>query len=153
MLGEIVTAILLSQGATAPSCRTADHRVEDVIVARQRELRGQEICQYRLYETLSDVDGDRVADFLVVFTIEGVEGSANNSIQFLALFTSRAAWRPVVVEVARRGKRVVRSIHAVVGVVDLGTLEYAPPDPMCCPSRTGSLRVVLRDGKISVSGE
>ena len=103
MILEFLTAALLIQVPGAPSCTTADRRVEEAIVATQRELQGQALCQYRLYETLSDVDGDGVTDFFVVFTIEGAHGSATNSIQFLGMFASGTGWRPVVTEVGRRG--------------------------------------------------
>jgi len=89
---------------------------------------------------------------LVVFSIEGAHGSATNSIQFVGVFASGAAWRPVVAEVGRRGKRVVQAIHAAVGVVELGTLEYLPSDPLCCPSRQGKLRLEVKDGKINQVG-
>ena len=149
---EFLTAALLIQVPGAPSCTTADRRVEEAIVATQRELQGQELCQYRLYETLSDVDGDGVTDFFVVFTIEGAHGSATNSIQFLGMFASGTGWRPVVTEVGRRGTRVVQAIHVAAGAVELGTLEYASSDPMCCPSRHGKLRLAVKDGKISQVG-
>jgi hypothetical protein len=133
---------------------TADARVEEAIAAKKRGLHGNESCQFRIYETLSDVDGDGREDFLVVFGIDGAEGNAGAVIQFLAVFASGSQWQPVVAEVGRRGQRIVRGIDRGPGtVIRLGALEYGPSDAMCCPSRKVELRLALRNGKITPVGE
>ena len=57
-------AILAIQ-AGEPTCHTADSRIEGLISAKAAELQGQEYCQFRLYHTIDDVDGDGRDDFLV----------------------------------------------------------------------------------------
>jgi hypothetical protein len=150
MIGLLTaTALLIAQGA--PSCITSDRRVEDVVAAKARELGGHEYCQFRIYETLSDVDADGIDDFLVVFSVEGPGGGGNNTIQFLAAFASSNEWRPSVVEVGRRGQRMVEAITQVrQSGIDLSTWEYGHADAMCCPSRKGKLRLMFQHGRISL---
>ena len=151
---ELLTAVLLIQTPSPPSCVTADLRVEEVIAAKARALQGTEYCQYRIYGTLSDVDGDGREDFLVVFGIEGAEGYAGATIQFLAVFPSGSQWRPAVAEVGRRGQRIVERIgHGPGTAIRLQTLEYGPSDAMCCPSRKTELHLAFRSGKITAIDE
>ena len=137
----IAFALFVSQ-AGEPSCRTADARVEDLISSTARRLKGHEYCQFRLYRTIDDVDGDRQADFLVVFAVEGLGGGGNNSKQFLGVFPSSGGWRPIIKEVGQRGLRVITEItikenHEIL----LATLEYLKSDALCCPTGKGELRV------------
>jgi len=121
-----------------------------LVAAKKRALRGNEDCQFRIYETLSDVDADGREDFLVVFGIDGAEGNAGAVIQFLAVFASGSHWQPAVAEVGRRGQRIVQSIGRGPGTeIRLEALEYGPSDAMCCPSRRTELRLALRNGKIT----
>ena len=62
-----------------PTCRTASARVEDVVEAKVRELKGTELCQFRLYEHIHDLDRDGQDDLLMVFSVDGTNGSANAS--------------------------------------------------------------------------
>ncbi len=149
MISGLAAAALLLQSGGAPSCITADERVERVIAAKVRELQGSEYCQFRIYQTLSDVDGDKTEDFLVVFSVEGIGGGGNSVRQFLAVFASSREWQPAIAEVGRRGERVVRSVSLGPGrAIVLETLEYGPSDAMCCPSRKGTLRLAYKDGRI-----
>jgi hypothetical protein len=142
----MMVAMLLALAVVSPTCKTADARLEAVIAAKAHELKAREYCQFRIYETLSDIDGDRVDDFLVVFAVEGVGGGGNNSLQFLVALASGSAWRPVIVQVGARGRRLVKSIEASGGVVVLHVLEYAPTDAMCCPTRSGTARYRIEGG-------
>jgi len=147
---ELLTAVLLTQAPGPPSCVTADPRVEELIAAKKRALHGDEYCQFRIYETLSDIDGDRREDFLVVFGIGGAEGNAGAVIQFLAVFASGSQWEPAVAEVGRRGQRTIQGIDRGPGsAIRLEALEYGPSDAMCCPSRKTELRLVFRNGQLA----
>ena len=129
--------LMLAVGsAHAPTCNTSDARVEAVIAAQVRELKGQERCQYRRYETLSDVDGDGHPDFVLVFAIEGMSGG-NDVKQFLALLPSASQWTARVVECGARGTRLVETIEVKERAILLHTSEYRPGDAMCCPSGKG----------------
>jgi hypothetical protein len=61
-----------------PTCNVRNDLVESVIAAKAKELKGQEYCQFRHYQTLFDIDKDGNDDFIVLFTVEGVGGGSNN---------------------------------------------------------------------------
>jgi hypothetical protein len=142
--------LLLLAALTAPTCTTSDRRVEELISTKMRELGGIEYCQYRMYESMADIDGDSVADFLVVFTVEAPAGG-NNSTQFLAAFASGSNWAPSVVQVAQRGQRIVEGVKADGRTIVLQTLEYGKGDAMCCPSIESEARFQIQGGKIVAS--
>ena len=145
MLTIVLAALLFGE---APSCTTADPRVEDVIASKARELGGHEHCQFRLYEALSDVDGDGQDDFLVVFAVEGLGRGGNDSVQFLAAFPSASEWKPTVLKVGARGERVVETIDVSGSDVVLETSEYRAGDPQCCPGGKGELRLRVVRGRL-----
>ena len=141
---------LLVSGALAqpPTCRTASPGVETVVAGKIRELKGTELCQFRLYEHLSDIDGDARRDFLMVFSVEAINGSANANRQFLAAFPSSQRWRPSVVEVGRRGTRAVVKLDVEGRDVVLTTAEHIEGDAMCCPSGEGRLVFRFEKGQL-----
>lgn len=149
----MIAAMLVALAVVTPTCRTADARLEAVIAAKAQELKAREYCQFRIYETLSDIDGDRADDFLVVFSVEGVGGGGNNSVQFLLALASGSAWRPVITQVGARGTRLVHSIETLDGVVVVHVLEYAPTDAMCCPTRPGIVRYKVEAGEFREQGK
>ncbi|MGH9884263.1 MAG: LppP/LprE family lipoprotein [bacterium] len=111
---------------------------------------GVEYCQYRIYESTADVDGDSIDDFLVVFAVEAPAGG-NNSTQFLAAFASGSNWAPSAVQVAQRGQRIVEGVEADGRTIVLQTLEYAKGDAMCCPSIESEARFQIKGGQIVAS--
>jgi hypothetical protein len=148
MMQILLAAVLAAAPAAAPpSCASADDRVEAVVESKTKELGGSEYCQYRIYEALSDVDGDGKPDFLVVFTVEASEG--NTHTQFLAVLPSASAWRPVLAQVGARGDRNVTKIDVADGKITLHTAVYGKDDPMCCPSQEGTTVLVLRGGRLA----
>jgi hypothetical protein len=142
---SLAALTLLASQATEPSCRTADARVEALISSKTAELRGKEYCQFRLYRTIEDVDGDRREDFVVVFAVEGLGGGGNNSVQYLAVFPSTGEWKPVLTRVGQRGVRAVTdNVVDHDGTIALTTLEQLKGDAMCCPTGKGQLRFRLQ---------
>jgi hypothetical protein len=139
--------ILLAHLDRAPTCRTADSRLERLIAATAEEERATEYCQARLYHTIDDLDGDGREDFIVVFEVEAVMG--NNSVQYLAVLPSGTSWHPSVMKVGERGQRFIDGIDVEDGrTVVLETSEYRKGDATCCPSADGELRFTLIDGHI-----
>lgn len=142
----ILTSVALLTALSAqPSCVTADRRVESFITTMAQQARGREYCQFRIYDTIDDVDGDGKEDFLVVFSVEDRQGG-NSVIQYLGVFASGNNWVPVGTEVGRRGVRLVEKIDvAAGGAIELTTREYVEgKDPMCCPSGKGTVRFRLK---------
>jgi len=144
----LIPLLLALEAGPGPTCRTADARLEQLVAAKTVELRGQEYCQYRLYHTQDDVDGDGVSDFVVVFAVEGTGGGGNNSVQFLVLFPSAREWEPIVAEVGKRGERFVEGIEVDEQGIRLRTSEYLKQDAQCCPSGKGELRFTFVRGRL-----
>ena len=147
---QLLVSLSLAQ---EPTCRTASSRVENVVASKARELKGNELCQFRLYHHRHDLDGDHRDDFVMVFSIEAINGSANASRQFLVAFPSGSSWRPSVVEVGRRGIREVLKLDVDGGAVVLTTAEQREGDAMCCLSGSGKLVFRLERGTLAASAE
>ncbi len=136
-----------------PTCNVRNELVESVIAAKARELKGQEYCQFRHYETLSDIDKDGIDDFIVLFTVEGIGGGGNDHYDFMALFLSGRGWQPIVTRTGGRGERDPIGIDFRDGKIILNTLVYLPSDPLCCPSGKGTLTYELRGDKLELVSE
>jgi len=147
-LAALVLASASAAGAV-PSCRLAEPAVEAVIAAKATELRGTEYCQFRNYNTLDEVDGDGTDDFIVLFTVDGIEDGGNDHDDFMAVWLSgRSDAAPLVVQTGARGERDPVGISVRDRRIHLRTLEYRPSDPMCCPSGKGEVVYELKDGAL-----
>lgn len=96
---------------------------------------------------------------VAVFTIEGF-GAGNNHTQFMAVFATqgeelkeRSPRMPSLLDVAAVGGKGRRSVdfkdismdnRGQDVAINLDTQEYAPDDPMCCPSRKSKTVYVIR---------
>ncbi len=148
MIPPSLVALLVLAGPAAPTCKTADQRVESLIAAHARAFHGVEYCQSRLYHTIDDLDGDGRDDFVLVFELENKDGG-NNSVQYLAVFLSSRAWKPLVLKVGERGERFIDQVDVEDDrTLVLSTSEYEPGDPMCCPSGDGELRFRIDHGRL-----
>lgn len=149
----MIWPVLMILAAPAPTCKTADRRVEALIEAKVKEAGGSEYCQARLYDTLDDLDGDGREDFVLVFSVETAP-DGNSFVQYLAVFPSATQWAPLVVKVGSEGERYVDEIDVDAGrLLVLLTAEYEPDDAMCCPSGDGELLYRVEKGQlIAVTG-
>lgn len=147
----LAAAAMAAAAPNMPSCRLADARVEELIAAKAAELRGTEYCQFRVYDTIDDVDGDGIDDFLALFTVEGLDGGGNDHASFLLLLPSSAMHGPILVQTGARGVRDPISIQVSRNRITLATREYRPSDPMCCPSGHGLLVYEWRDGGLHLA--
>jgi len=140
--------------ASVPGCQLADKRVESLIARKAAELHGIEYCQYRLYNTMDDLEGDGANDFVVVFTVEGPNGS-NGYKSFMAVFLSsrKPNEAPVIVPVGGKGERDPIKIHVQKGKINLETMEYLPSDALCCPSGRGTLVFHLIGKELRAAGK
>lgn len=144
LLSAITLSLTLLTGgkpkAPVPGCRLADKQVERVIARKAAELHGMEYCQFRVYHTLDDLDGDGLDDFVVLFNVEAMEGG-NDHACFMAVFLSsrKAGEAPIVLRTGGRGEQDPVAVEVKKGRITLDTLEYLPSDPMCCPSGKGKL--------------
>jgi hypothetical protein len=121
-----------------------DSAVIDAFIARQaRQERGEEYKEARKVVT-GDLNRDGVADTAVLYTIEG-QGGSNNHTQYLAVFVRGGNGLTAAAHAAVGGKfnRSVELRSVSDDTIHLGTLEYTPKDPACCPSKKGATDYVL----------
>jgi hypothetical protein len=144
----IVPALIaLTVASGAPTCKTADPRIEALVASYARRTKSDEYCQARIYHTVDDLDGDGRDDFVLVFSLELKTG--NYSAQYLAVFPSTKAWKPLVLKVGERGERFIDQIDVEEGrTLVLSTSEYEDGDAMCCPSGDGTLRYRIEKGQL-----
>ena len=121
-------------------CRLQNARVERDIAERAARLRGNEFCEYRRY-AVGDWDGDHLDDLAVTFNVEGANDGGNGVDGHLLVYlSSRHEAAPLEAVVGTRGDYLPDALEAGVGrLLIVKTVEWSPRDPMCCPSRHGSL--------------
>ncbi len=124
---------------SGPTCATQSNLVESTIAEVAKKLKAQEYCQFRHYQALYDVDGDRTDDFIVLFTVEGIGGGGNDHYDYMSVFLSGRKWKPITVKTGERGERDPVSVDVRDRKIVLETLVYLPSDAMCCPSGKGTL--------------
>jgi len=96
-----------------------------------------------------DVNGDHIADIVVLYTLEGCDG-ANNYSQSLAVFLRKGRAIQYATDAAVGGKldRNVDLMSISGGRINLDTMGYRSNDPACCPSRKGKTKYVFSKGKL-----
>jgi hypothetical protein len=150
----ISSAVLLAcVRRIVPTCNVRNDLVESVIAAKAKELKGQEYCQFRHYQTLFDIDKDGNDDFIVLFTVEGVGGGSNNHYDFMSVFLSGRSWQPITTRTGGKGERDPIRVDFRGGKIVLDTLVYLPSDPGCCPSGKGTLTYELRGDNLALVSE
>jgi hypothetical protein len=150
----VVCLVAMPTGAQSklPSALPAqgpDKAVIDKFISGQAtELGGEENGKARK-AIAGDINNDGVSDLAVLYTIEGVDGG-NNYTQYLAVFVRlQGVLVPIAhTEVGGKGNRSVGLESIRNNVIVLTTLSYGPDDPMCCPSKKGTARFVLANGKL-----
>jgi hypothetical protein len=147
IIPALVALTLAGPAPAGPSCKTADPRVESLVASYARKTKSNEYCQTRIYHTIDDLDGDGRDDFAMVFSLELKAG--NYSAQYLAVFPSSQAWKPIVLKVGERGERFIDQIDVEENrTIVLTTSEYEDDDAMCCPSGEGEVRYRLEKGQL-----
>lgn len=96
-----------------------------------------------------DINGDKKTDLVILYTLEGFNGS-NNYLQYLAVFLGtgksfRYAAKEVVGGHAGRNIELKSIINRRI---NLNTMDPRRNDPACCPSKPGKTRYVFRNGKL-----
>ena len=148
-------ALSIASGATNsnPTCATRSKLVESTISAVSKGLKGEEFCQFRHYQTFGDVDGDGTDDFIVLFSVEGMEGKGNSHYDFMSVFLSGRKWQPITVKTGERGERDPISVEVRGRKMILETVVYRPSDAMCCPSGKGALVYEVSGSQLKLTAE
>jgi hypothetical protein len=145
----LLAMLMLSASAASHDCALADSNIENLIKAKAKELKGDEYCQFRIYDSLGDIDGDSINDFVVVFTVEGPDGGGNFHESFMFVFLSSSkSGKPLFVQVGERGDRDPEAVSAERGKVVVTTRVYLGKDPQCCPSGHGKAVFEVKGDKL-----
>ncbi len=144
------TTTSLATAQTRSRSRTTDAAVIKRFLLKQqsRENGFEDEGNERIVRT-GDLNHDDVPDQVVLYTLEGQNGT-NNYVQHLAVFVrTNGRLVPVTDEVV--GGKYYRSAD-LKSIKDnqilFDTLDYADSDARCCPSIKGSTKYVLRGHKI-----
>lgn len=140
----VLCGILLCTSSVISRAQEPDNAVIAKFISEQatRES-GDEYAEARKV-VAGDLNGDRVADLAVLYTIEGQNGS-NNYVQYLAVFIrDKSVLVPVThTVVGGKSNRSVELRSIRNNVIFFKTLNYGPKDAACCPSRKGTTRFKL----------
>jgi hypothetical protein len=135
----------------AGKCELLPEKAERFIKSFAAEVRGAEYCEFRKIAR-GDINGDGIADLIVVFTVEGAcdgdkktpAGACGNHHEtYMQAFLGKELKEVPLLMVGSRGERAITGIIVKKGVIEAETLTYGKNDPMCCPSIKGKTRFVL----------
>ena len=150
-LAVIISLAVITLCAAVASAQNADKTAIDKFISSQaKRERGEEYEEARKVLT-GDLTKDGVAETVVLYTIEGQNGS-NNHVQYLAVFT-RANGELVPLTHTSVGSKSYRDVELDSisnGVINVTTMGFAKNDPSCCPTLKGSARYQLVGGKLVV---
>ena len=145
----IFAAFIISLSASFTSAQNADKAAIDKFISAQATREhGEEYPDARKV-VAGDLDKDGVAETVVLYTIEGQNGS-NNHIQYLAVFT-RANRQLVPLTHTSIGSKSYRDAELdsiTNGLINLTTMTLAKNDPACCPTVKGKAWYKLALGKL-----
>lgn len=127
---------------------SADVVITDFI-ARQEEKEGAEEYEEARKVAGGDLNGDEREDAVVLYTLEGFDGSSLY-LQYLAVFVSRGGVLRYVTHriVGGKSRRSLELDGVSGGKILLKTKEHRPGDASCCPSKKGRASLVLDKRKL-----
>jgi hypothetical protein len=142
-------AVLVSLSTPVALAQDADKAAIDKFIAGEAtRAHGEEYPDARKV-VAGDLNADGVAETVVLYTIEGQDGS-NNHTQYLAVFT-RANRQLVHLTHTSVGSKTYRDVELdsiLNGLINLTTKGYAKNDPACCPTLKGKAWYKLALGKL-----
>jgi len=124
--------------------------IESFISNQATREHGEEYPDARKVVT-GDLNGDGTPETVVLYTIEGQNGT-NNHIQYLAVFKRVNGQLLHVTHVAAGSKldRDVELDSVTNGMINLTTMRFAKNDPACCPTVKGKASYRLVKGTLQV---
>ena len=143
----LIFSLFLTLRGPASIAQTPTKPVDVVItdfIARQEEKEGATEYEEAREIGRGDLNGDGKEDAVVLYSLEGFDGS-NLYLQYLAVFLSQGdALRYTTHRiVGGKGKRSMALEGISGGKILLKTKEYRPGDASCCPSKKGRASFVL----------
>ncbi|HEU0186030.1 MAG TPA: hypothetical protein VFS27_11990 [Blastocatellia bacterium] len=134
-----ITIVLFWASTDVRAVQDQDTVAIDAFIARQESWeRGEEYKGARKIAA-GDLNHDGVIDMAVLYKLEGQNGG-NNHMRYLAIFIRDNGALTAVANVAVGGKgyRSVELKAISDNKIHLNTLDYAPDDAVCCPSKKGT---------------
>jgi hypothetical protein len=144
LLASLLLANLNQVVAQTGRSTSIEEKAIDAFIAKEaRRLWGEEYREARKVAS-GDLTHDGVAETVVLYTIEGQNGS-NNYVQYLAVFAAGKGGAVAIThtEVGGKSNRSIEDVSVVANAIQLTTLNYGPRDASCCPSIKGKARYVL----------
>ena len=145
----ILTVLIISFSASFAFAQNSDKAAIDKFISAQATREhGEEYPEARKVAT-GDLDKDGIAETVVLYTIEGQNGS-NDHVQYLAVFT-RANRQLVHLTHTSVGSKTYRDVELDSisnGLINLTTNGYAKNDPACCPTLKGKAWFKLALGRL-----
>lgn len=147
----VTSSVILLCVAAAPFtyAQTAADAIVNSYISRQAKKAGADEYAQARKILHGDVNGDRKADLIVLYSLEGF-GGGNSYAQYLAVFLGKGSTFRYAANVVVGGKlnRNVELISISAGKIDLDTMGYAKDDAACCPSKKGKTLYVFSNGKL-----
>jgi hypothetical protein len=142
-----ITIVLLWASTDVRAMQDQDTVAIDAFIVRQARLEQGEEYKGARKIAAGDLNHDGVIGMGVLYTIEGQLGG-NNYVQYLAVFVRGKSEFTAVANVAVGGKsyRSVELTSVSDNKIHFDTLDYAPNDARCCPSKKGATDYELADG-------
>jgi hypothetical protein len=144
----ISALVLLTTGFVKNLCaQSYEKTVIDRFISRQAD--DEEAEEYKEARKIlrGDVNGDRLVDVVVLYTLEGSQGS-NNYLQYIAVFVTKG--RSIVYAahdvVGGKNTRGIRLRSVAGSRINLDTVIYKNGN--CCAGRKVKAVLVLRRGKL-----
>ena len=145
----IVTVITFALSAFSTYAQNADKAAIDKFISAQATREhGEEYPDARKV-VAGDLDGDGAPETVVLYTIEGQNGS-NNHTQYLAVF-KRANGNLVQLTHTSVGSKTYRDaeLDSISNrLINLTTMSFAKNDPACCPTMKGKAWYKLAFGRL-----
>jgi hypothetical protein len=145
----IISFLVLILIGISASAQNADKAAIDKFISAQATREhGEEYPGARKVVT-GDLDGDSAPETVVLYTIEGQNGT-NNHVQYLAVF-KRANGNLVLLTHTSVGSKSYRDaeLDSVSNrLINLTTMSFAKNDPSCCPTLKGKAWYKLALGRL-----
>lgn len=150
----IASSTIMLSIAAAPSAysQAGENAIVNSYISRQaKKADAEEYAEARKI-LHGDVNGDKKADLVVLYTLEGF-GGGNSYAQYLAVFLGKGSTFQYAANSVVGGKlnRNVELMSISGGKINLETMGYTKDDAACCPSHKGKTRFVFVGGNLKES--
>jgi hypothetical protein len=148
---SLILALFLSIicGVKDSRAQAREKMVIDGYISKQAAKEGAEEYEDARKSLRGDINRDGKIDLVILYTLEGFDGS-NNYIQYIVVLLGKGNSYRFAANTAVGGKlRRDVDLKSITGsTINLDTKEYRKNDAACCPSKNGKTRYVIAAGKL-----